>query len=461
MAVAATVTPVSRRVDTHAARLEQALLDEGERHQGARPRPPSPAPATTIACARSSASAPSSSPRRPASAHRASAASARPTTYFSQGQARRRHAAASVTARGHVCAGSTRIFTCSSGWPRASKAPGTPSMSTVAGDHGRHVDLALGDGPQGAGELVGAVGQDELQRQLLGDGEERQDPVGLHAHADDAPRVPVGTSRRSCWSMPGTPTASKATSGRRPSTRRQASTAPSSGGSTTSAAPRVRAMARRTGEGSAATIDLDPRHAQSGHHGQAHGPAPHHHGAVAGRGTGAWPRRGCPPPAARSNAARRGSSPLGTSSASGADSSMTGRSRRGSRCCTPAGAAGRRQQHGHRHHVRPGRGAPVPGPSSTTSAQNSWPMTMSLDRSIGVPPMRRAAHGRRQSSVIATMAWPWRRKWRSEPQIPQARVRTSSWPASGRGSATSSTTSRPCRMTHARIGPSLLPARQA
>ena len=41
--------------------------------------------------------------------------------------------------------------------------------------------------------------------------------------------------------------------------------------------------------------------------------------------------------------------------------------------------------------------------------------------------------------------------WRSEPQIPHASVRTSTWPGPGVGSAMSSTTSSLSRMTAARI----------
>ena len=48
---------------------------------------------------------------------------------------------------------------------------------------------------------------------------------------------------------------------------------------------------------------------------------------------------------------------------------------------------------------------------------------------------------------------PWRRKCRSEPQIPQARVRTSTWPMPGTGSATRSTTSSSARMTTACTSP--------
>src|SRR5579875_2939255 len=70
--------------------------------------------------------------------------------------------------------------------------------------------------------------------------------------------VPRGTSRSSASITPGTPTASKATSGCRPSTRRHASSSGSRRGSTTSVAPSLEAMARRAGEGSAATTGATP-----------------------------------------------------------------------------------------------------------------------------------------------------------------------------------------------------------
>src|SRR5580700_2067269 len=76
---------------------------------------------------------------------------------------------------------------------------------------------------------------------------------------------------------------------------------------------------------------------------------------------------------------------------------------------------------------------------------------MSRDRSMGAIPMPIPPMEGSISSVIDTMVSPWRRKWRSDPQIPHARMRTSIWPASGRGSSVSSTTSRPCRIMHARI----------
>src|SRR5436309_10464581 len=53
------------------------------------------------------------------------------------------------------------------------------------------------------------------------------------------------------------------------------------------------------------------------------------------------------------------------------------------------------------------------------------------------------------SPPSSTIVRPWRRKWRSDPQMPQASVRTSTWPNAGTGSATSSTTRPPSRITTA------------
>ena len=85
----------------------------------------------------------------------------------------------------------------------------------------------------------------------------------------------------------------------------------------------------------------------------------------------------------------------------------------------------------------------VPGPCSTISAQNSWPMMTSRPRSMtrGFP-ARRAVSTNLSANFSAC---------RSEPQIPHASVRTSTSPAPGSGAGTSATTSLRSRMTAARI----------
>src|SRR5262249_37353700 len=63
----------------------------------------------------------------------------------------------------------------------------------IAGDQRRAVDLALGDVMQALCELLGRVAEHELEIKLLGDAEERFEPVNLHAHAD---HDDAGPSRR-------------------------------------------------------------------------------------------------------------------------------------------------------------------------------------------------------------------------------------------------------------------------
>ena len=112
--------------------------------------------------------------------------------------------------------------------------------------------------------------------------------------------------------------------------------------------------------------------------------------------------------------------------------------------------AGRREHDRHRRDDRADGGPSVSGPSSTTSPENSWPMKTSPARSGGVPPeVRRRPPSATPTSSIAA---PWSTKCRSDPQIPHALTSTSTWPAPGRGSATSSRTCiRPSRRTAERI----------
>ena len=93
--------------------------------------------------------------------------------------------------------------------------------------------------------------------------------VGLHAHADDDEAgAGGGAGRRTSSMIPGTPMASKTTSGRPPPTRAHASNAGSVAGSTASWAPMVAASARRAGEKSAATIGSMPLQLQRGDDGR-------------------------------------------------------------------------------------------------------------------------------------------------------------------------------------------------
>ena len=111
--------------------------------------------------------------------------------------------------------------------------------------------------------------------------------------------------------MPGTPTASKITSGREPSTRRQATTAGSSRGSTTSVAPMVVARRRRAWEKSAATIVSTPASSSAAMTASPTGPQPST--TAAWRGSTLLISTACRPTAIGSvRAASSGSRPLGT-----------------------------------------------------------------------------------------------------------------------------------------------------
>src|SRR5215813_5067003 len=85
----------------------------------------------------------------------------------------------------------------------------------------------------------------------------------------------------------------------------------------------------------------------------------------------------------------------------------------------------------------------VCGPWSTTSALNSWPMMTSRLRSMtrGLP--ARFAVATNWSANLSAC--------RSEPQMPQASVRTSTSPGPGCGIGTSATTSLRSRITAARM----------
>ena len=85
----------------------------------------------------------------------------------------------------------------------------------------------------------------------------------------------------------------------------------------------------------------------------------------------------------------------------------------------------------------------VPGPFATTSPTNSWPKTMSRSRTMAKRPPERFATSTKASVYFAAC--------RSEPQMPQARVRTSTWPSARTGSGIVSTTKSPWRKTAARM----------
>ena len=134
-------------------------------------------------------------------------------------------------------------------------------------------------------------------------------------------RLWVGMLRSTSSRIPGTPTASKATTARPRPSLRQVSHTSVVAGSTTAVAPMVVARARRAGERSLATTASTPWRRRA---------------ATTARPTGPQPSTTAPSPApiperftawsptamGSVRAAPRASSPLGTVSASGAESTM-------------------------------------------------------------------------------------------------------------------------------------------
>ena len=115
----------------------------------------------------------------------------------------------------------------------------------------------------------------------------------------------------------------------------------------------------------------------------------------------------------------------------------------------PAGVEGDRHRHDD---VALGSGCSQPGPSSTTSQQNSWPMTRRLVGSKGDRLERVGRVLRGQLVAQRQRSSPCCRRCRSLPQMPQASTLVSTWPDWGTGSGTSSTSSAHRRITAARIG---------
>ena len=134
-------------------------------------------------------------------------------------------------------------------------------------------------------------------------------------------RLSFGAIRMVCSIMPGTPTASKTTSGFTPSIRRHAWIALSSFGSTTSSQPRCSASRRRAGEKSAPTIGPIPSIFIAAMQASPTGPSPitiaASPGAIADFAT-AW----TPTDNGSVNAASSWGSPVGTLMASSSLSAM-------------------------------------------------------------------------------------------------------------------------------------------
>ena len=220
--------------------------------------------------------------------------------------------------------------------------------------------------------------------------------------------------------MPGTPTASKITSGLRPSTRRQVSRPARRRGSETSSrpwpppgnAPRERVRA---------TIVLDPGRPQGCDDRQSHRSASQHHCGVARPDAGTV--HGVQLTAIGS--VERGEvrlEPFGTLRATCPPGRGTRRTRRdthrSTRPCRGLTRRRRRAATRSRHRLAQ---FPLPSPSSTTSATNSWPNTTSRPKSVmaggsaTVPrhPRRGLAHlGAELVGVVQRVEGPSRRSRR-------------------------------------------------
>ena len=101
------------------------------------------------------------------------------------------------------------------------------------------------------------------------------------------------------------------------------------------------------------------------------------------------------------------------------------------------------------------------GPVSRTSQQNSWPITVGASGSNMTGRIGSGGASASSSSLSRRASWPWSRRWRSLPQIPQARTFVSTCPAAGSGSATSSTRKLPVLHHHGAHRPSVRPGRRS
>ncbi len=234
-------------------------------------------------------------------------------------------------------------------------------------------------------------------------------------------RARAGADRRASSMMPGTPMASNTTSGRpptgpRPGRRRPARRA----GRPTSWAPICRASARRAGEKSDGHDRLDApqaaaRRSRPGRPDRSRAPARRRPAAMPDRFT-AW----SPTAIGSVRAAWRGVEPVGHLDAASAPTAASARrSRRRPRCCRRS-AARRSSSAGSGSTSRscPAAGPTVSGPTSSTSAANSWPMKTSRSRSSARRCRGRACPPSPRSGRASSA--PCLAKCRSEPQMPHA-----------------------------------------
>lgn len=186
-------------------------------------------------------------------------------------------------------------------------------------------------------------------------------------------------------------------------------------------APIVAASSRRRTEKSAAAMYSTPLSRNAAMIAIPIGPQP----ITSAASPGAKPDllTACSPTAIGSvSAACRGSTPSGTLSSNGTDSSILSAYPPSTVLLDMIGSNPLGDNNTGSDVTRvPGAGASVPGPASRTSALNSWPMNTSLPRSTGSPPCT----GIPVISRVSRTIWsPCLAKCRSEPQIPQALTAT-------------------------------------
>ena len=353
---------------------------------------------------------------------------------------------------GHRTYGTTRILAWTSGWPRSVERLGDAVDGDRAGDQRAQVDLALGDRAQRLGELVGLVAEGELDVELSPDADHRVDLVGLHAHADDQDAESLGAIRIAASIIPGTPTASKMTSGRVPSTSRQAIDGRPLGGVDDDVAPEVLGQRPPPGEKSAPTTGPIPRRFSSAMQASPTGPRP---STIAAPGRDPALRHGVD-----ADGERLGQRGQVRREAGGHldGEHLVEHHQLGVAAGVAVGEPDRvdavgveRRRHADHHVADASRS--TPGPVSTTSQQNSWPITIGASGSNMIG--RNGSGGSAGGELLGEPpghSSPWRRRWRSLPQMPQASTLVSTWPGPGSGSAMSSTRSFQSCITTARIG---------
>ena len=238
-------------------------------------------------------------------------------------------------------------------------------------------------------------------------------------------RAPAGASRSAPSMIPGTPIASKTTSAAAadpvPGVERRLDRA--------GRPPRWRPSARPAPGGPARSRPrrcLDALQLQRRDHREADRAAAEHERALARRDAPTGSPRGGRPPSARSARRGEGRGRSGPRAAAAPRAASARRSRRASCCCRRSGRSPVIDSRiGIEVTSVPGASDSVSLPTSSTSAENSWPMNTSRERSIfgGSAPMD--GHALASPRRGRASAPPCFAKCRSEPQMPQACTCTS------------------------------------